>query len=273
VTRPCFGRNAKQNAKKGAKIMAKMTRRKWLASAGMTSVALGFGGSLVADDIKNQSTPERHFQDIPARELIRMGHLPNVELITQTGKKVRFYDDLVKDKMVVINFMYTHCEKVCPPIMMNLARVQKMLNGRVGKDIFFYSITLKPEQDTPQELKKYAKEIGVGKGWYLLTGKPEDIEFLRKKLGFTYADPAEDADKSNHIGMLRLGNEPFMRWSACQGQARVEWIATMIQNETDLPYGRPAHPTTVKVYGPGAAAATLGGGVKGTSTGATANAK
>ena len=240
--------------------MEKMTRRKWLAAAGMTSVAVGFGGSLIADDKKDNNS--RHFQDIPARELIRMGHLPNVELITQTGKKVHFYDDLVKDKMVVINFMYTHCEKVCPPIMANLARVQKMLKGRVGKDIFFYSITLKPEEDTPEVLKKYAKELGVGKGWYLLTGKPQDIEFLRKKLGFKYADPAEDADKSNHIGMLRLGNEPFMRWSACQGQARTEWIATMISNEADLPYGRPARPTPVKVIGPGAAAATLGGYTK-----------
>lgn len=242
--------------------MAEMTRRKWLTAAGAASFMLGYGGSVAADDPKTQVPPQRHFQDIPPRELIRMGHLPNVELITHTGKRVHFYDDLVKNKMVVINFMYTHCEKVCPPVMMNLARVQKMLNGRVGRDIFFYSITLKPEQDTPQELKKYAKTIGVGRGWYLLTGKPEDIEFLRKKLGFTYSDAKEDADKSNHIGMLRLGNEPFMRWSACQGQARVEWIASMIGNEADLPYGRPAHAVPVKVYGPGAAAATLGGGVK-----------
>src|SRR5205814_3127388 len=100
--------------------MAKITRRKWLAAAGITSVAVGFSGSLIADDKNTPDVPERHFQDIPPRELIRMGHLPNVELITHTGKKVHFYDDLVKDKMVVINFMYTHCEKICPPVMMSL---------------------------------------------------------------------------------------------------------------------------------------------------------
>ena len=239
--------------------MANMTRRKWLGAAGAVSVATGFSSSLGADDHKiTEDIPERHFQNIPARELLRMGHLPNVNLVTHTGKNVHFYDDLVKDKMVVLNFMYTHCENVCPPVMMNLARVQKMLKDRVGKDIFFYSITLKPEQDTPPVLKEYAKTLGVRKGWYLLTGKPDDIEFLRKKLGFTYADAGEDADKSNHIGMLRLGNEPFMRWSACQGLARVEWIATMIANEADLPYGRPAHAPPIKVIGPGAAAATLG---------------
>jgi len=105
----------------------------------------------------------------------------------------------------------------------------------MGRDIFMYSITLKPEEDSPVVLKQYAKTLGIRRGWLLLTGKPDDIEFLRKSLGFTYRDPAEDADKSNHIGMLRIGNEPMMRWSACEGQARSEWIATVILNEADDP--------------------------------------
>ncbi len=212
--------------------MESMTRRTWLA-AGASSVAAGLAGSVMADD--NAQGNPRHFQNIPPRELIQRRHLPNIELITQDGEKVRFYDDLVKDKIVVLNFMYTHCEKVCPSIMRNLARVQKILHDRIGRDIFMYSITLKPEQDTPEVLKKQAKQLGVGRGWLLLTGKPDDIDFLRKSLGFTYRDPAEDADKSNHIGMLRVGNEPMMRWSACEGQARTEWIATVILNEADDP--------------------------------------
>jgi protein SCO1/2 len=213
--------------------MKKMTRRTWLAAAGMTSVAVRFAGSVLADD-KTQNNP-RHFQDIPPRELIQRRHLPNVELVTHEGKKVHFYDDMVKDKIVAINFMYSHCEKICPPIMANLARVQKILVERMGRDIFMYSISLKPEEDTPEVLNKYAKAIGVRPGWLLLTGKPEDVEFLRKSLGFTYRDPKEDADKSNHIGMLRIGNEPMMRWAACEGQARAEWIATVIRNEADDP--------------------------------------
>jgi len=214
--------------------MRKMTRRTWLAAAGMTSVAVGLGSGAMADDTAT-SNP-RHFKDVPPRELIQKWHLPNVELITQDGKKVRFYDDLVKDKVVAINFIYTNCEKVCPPIMANLVKVQKLLKDRVGRDVFMYSITLKPEEDGVKELKKYAKTFGIGPGWLLLTGKPADIELLRSSLGFKYRDPAEDADKSNHIGMVRIGNEPVMRWSACEGQARAEWIATTIEREADVPF-------------------------------------
>ncbi len=212
--------------------MSKMTRRTWLAAAGMTSVAVGLGGSVLADD---DAANPRHFKDVPPRELIQKWHLPNVELITQDGKKVHFYDDLVKDKIVVINFIYTHCKKSCPPIMANLVKVQKLLRDRVGNNIFMYSITLKPEEDSPKELKQYATTYGIGPGWLLLTGKPADVELLRASLGFKYRDPAEDSDKSNHIGMVRIGNEPMMRWSACEGEARAQWIATTILREADVP--------------------------------------
>jgi protein SCO1 len=83
----------------------------------------------------------------------------------------------------------------------NLAHVQKMLPERIGNDIFMYSITLKPEEDTPEVLKEYAEMHGAGRGGLFLTGKPADIETLRRSLGFTSPDPEEDANKSNHIGM------------------------------------------------------------------------
>jgi protein SCO1/2 len=71
-------------------------------------------------------------------------------LTTHEGKKVKFYDDLIKDKIVIINFMYVKCEGTCPGTTANLVKVQKLLGDRVGKDIFMYSITLKPEEDTPR---------------------------------------------------------------------------------------------------------------------------
>ncbi len=214
--------------------MSRMTRRGWLAAAGSASAMAGSArGLLAAHDPSN--SPPRGFQRIPPRELIRRRHLPNVELMTQDGKRVYFYDDLVKDKIVVINFMYAHCEKLCPTMTANLVRVQKILHDRIGHDIFMYSITLKPEEDTSQVLKQYADMHGTGPGWLFLTGKPADIELLRRSLGFTSSDPAEDADKSTHIGMLRIGNEPMLRWSACPAEANTEWIATSILSEADYP--------------------------------------
>ena len=220
--------------------MSKITRRKWLAAAGTTTAVVGAGaltGTLpaLAQEATPKSKQHYDFKNSSPRELLQQRHLPNVELITQDGKKVRFYDDLVKDKRVVLQFMFTRCQDVCPVITHHLVDVQKMLNGRVGQDIFFYSISLSPEEDSPRDLKAFAKEHGVGPGWTFLTGKPADILHLRKSLGFFYNDPKEDADRNNHSGMLMIGTEPLMRWAHCPGGSKPEWIATVIRTEMDAP--------------------------------------
>ena len=163
-----------------------------------------------------------------ARERIRERHFPNVSLTTHEGKKVRFYDDLIKDKIVVINFMYVKCEGVCPGITANLARLQKLLGSRLGRDIFMYSFTLKPEQDSPEVLRRYAEAYHARNGWKFLTGTPEDMDLLRRKLGFTDPDPKVDADKSNHIGNIRYGNEPLQRWGSFPGLSRASWMVESI---------------------------------------------
>ncbi|MCI0539609.1 MAG: SCO family protein [Verrucomicrobiales bacterium] len=221
--------------------MTNIARRGWLAMVGTAFVGgvapLGMAPIASAQAGKGEETkrPKRTFQSIEPRELIRRRHFPNVELVTHEGEKVRFYDDLVKGKKAVINFMYAHCENICPPVMYNLTRVQKRLGDRVGRDIFMYSITLKPEEDTPEVLKAHAKALGVRPGWVLLTGRSEDIEMLRRRLRFTYDDPIEDADKSNHIGHVRYGNEPAVRWAMCPGQAPADWVASAILAEADGP--------------------------------------
>src|SRR5207244_10357767 len=103
-------------------------------------------------------------QHSPPREVIRQRRLPDVALVTQQGKTVHFYGDLIKDKKVVINFLYTRCRGICVPVTANLVRVQKLLGDRVGRDIFFYSITLKPEEETPKALDEYAAMRGDAPG-------------------------------------------------------------------------------------------------------------
>jgi len=213
--------------------MPEITRRGWLTMLGLgplTGAAVAWG-----QHIREQKSKVHARHQLSPREHFRNQHLPNLVLTTHQGERVRFYDDLVKDKSVVINFMYADCERICSPVSANLARVQRMLGDRVGRDIFFYSITLKPEADTVSDLKKYADMHHAGAGWTFLTGDPEDIEFLRRSLGFTYVDPVEDADKDNHIGMVRVGNESHLRWAACPGQSDAEWIKTFILLEVDGP--------------------------------------
>ena len=166
--------------------------------------------------------------DSSARALLQRRNFPNVKLQDQHGKNVRFYDDLIKDKIVTINFFYAKCEGICPTVTANLAKAQKILGDRVGREIFMTSISLKPEHDTPAVLKEYAEMFRARPGWSFLTGKPDDVEHLRRSLGFTNLDPKLDKDSSQHIGNVRMGNEPLMLWAACPGMARPEFIAKSI---------------------------------------------
>ena len=180
--------------------------------AGLLGVVFLFGVTVVSN---GQAVQWEQKQVKTPRERLAERSFPNVTLTTHKGKKVKFYDDLLKDKIVLINFMYVRCQGTCPGTTANLVKVQKLLGDRVGKDIFMYSITLKPEEDTPQRLAAYAKAYKVRPGWKFLTGDPKDVELLRQKLGFIDRDPVRDADKSNHIGMLRFGNEPMTLWAGC----------------------------------------------------------
>jgi protein SCO1 len=167
-------------------------------------------------------------QAISARNRIRQLHFPDVTLVTHEGRKVRFYEDLVRGKIVTFNFFYATCDGVCPGITANLLRVQKLLGSRVGSDIFLYSITLKPKVDTAEVLAQYARDHHAGPGWLFLTGHPGDVERVRKGLGFADIDPALDTDKTQHIGMLRYGNEPLTIWAACPGLSSPEALAHSI---------------------------------------------
>ena len=137
-------------------------------------------------------------------------YFPNVELTTQDGATVHFYDDLLKDKIVAIDLIYTHCQYNCPLETARLAQVQKLLGDRVGKDIFFYSITIDPERDTPAALKAYAEKFHAGPGWLFLTGKQADIQLISRKLGL-YSEPDPD-DKDGHTPTLMIGNVAAGQW-------------------------------------------------------------
>lgn len=155
------------------------------------------------------------------------GYFTNAELRTQDNKKVRFYDDLIKDKHVVISFMYANCQSACPAITANLMKVQEALGDRVGRDIFMYSITLKPEEDDPAALKGYAEMHGVKPGWLFLTGDPYDITTIRFRVA-RWNHPGLDLKVTQHTGMLRVINDSINRWTGCSSLASVETIKQVI---------------------------------------------
>jgi protein SCO1/2 len=144
-----------------------------------------------------------------AQQRWRKAYFPNVSLITQDGRRVRFYDDLLKGKVVAINFIYTTCPDVCPMDTAALRRVQKLIGPAMGRDVFFYSITLDPKNDTPPVLRKYMKTFDVGPGWTFLTGRPQDIALIQQKFGIR---PVTPGALSAHDTRYVMGNEAIARW-------------------------------------------------------------
>lgn len=140
--------------------------------------------------------------------------VPNILLRTQDDRPVRLYDDLVKGRTVLVNFIYTGCRTSCIPTTANLAMVHKVLGDRMGRDLLFLSISLDPVADQPPQLLDYASRFGPLQGWYFLTGSQADIDDLRRKWGAYDLDPTVDADKTQHAGILIVGNDTTNRWGS-----------------------------------------------------------
>lgn len=155
-------------------------------------------------------------------------YFPNVQLTTQDGRTVHFYDDLVKGKMVVIDLIYTQCMDACPLETARLAQVQRMLGDRVGKEIFFYSISIDPQHDTPQQLREYAEKYHAGPGWLFLTGKKEDIDLISKKLGLY--SPPNPRNRDGHTPAVLLGNEATGQWMRNSATDNPRFLAILIGN-------------------------------------------
>ncbi len=135
-------------------------------------------------------------------------YFPNVTLTNHNGTQVKFFDDLIKDKVVVINFIYTSCPDTCPLETAQLIKVQNILADRIGKDVFFYSITIDPDVDTPEKLKEYKEKFGAK--WDFLTGNEQDIIKLRRKLGL-YIEEIQDGSNNHNVSMI-IGNQKTGRW-------------------------------------------------------------
>jgi protein SCO1 len=159
------------------------------------------------------------------RVALQKAHLPNVPLVTDDGRDVRFYDDLVKDRKVVLTFVSSRAPSFSDRVTRNLAAIQRLFGARVGRDLFLYSIARTPEHDSPAALRNWAVWSGAGPGWRFLTGRPADVEHLRRSLGFASDDPKEDADPAYSVGLVRYGSEPEMRWAHCQSQAKARVLA------------------------------------------------
>lgn len=188
-----------------------------LHARALTIALLAFGGAMLA--AVNVGVLERRASKesaIPPDRvaMIRQAHLPNIVLTDHEGRSVHFYDDLVRGRVVAINFMYASCSKTCELSSQNMSRLQDLLGTRLGRDVYLYSISLDPEHDGPKALNAYREKQGAKAGWtFLAPASAADATLLRRKLGVYELDPVIDADLSSHTGMIVAGNEPHARWT------------------------------------------------------------
>lgn len=162
----------------------------------------------------------------PAAKSSRWGkdYFPNVDVVTQNGDRVRFYDDLIKDRIVLISFIFTSCTDLCPLTTARIAQVVDRLRDEIGKDIFVLSITVDPENDTPDKLRTFADAFYTGPGWTFITGKPADIRAINSKLG------NKSGVATQHRNEIVLGNDKTGEWTRNSPFADIENLELAIRD-------------------------------------------
>jgi len=149
------------------------------------------------------------------------------QLVNQKGEHVRFYSDLLKGRVVVINTFFTECSGACPLMARNYAEIQQRLGDRLGKDVLLISISVDPVVDTPEKLAAYAKRFAARPGWVFLTGSKDDVHEVLRKLG------AAVDDRNDHTNIFFIGNLRTGLWKKAFGLAPPRELMKVVQSVLD----------------------------------------
>lgn len=192
-------------------------RRRLLAAgaASLPQLALDGAEGLLAAPAETCERPKRG---------PKADHFPNVVVVTHEKQQALFYDDLLRDRTVMVNcFSIAHDAHY--PVTANLAKVQDYLGDRLGTDIFMYSLTTDPTNDTPDALAEFARRHGARRGWRFLTGRPEDMDLLRGRLFVHGRGVRRDFARDCSQGLVRYGNEAVGLWGAVPTKSDPAWLA------------------------------------------------
>ncbi|HEV2843409.1 MAG TPA: SCO family protein [Thermoanaerobaculia bacterium] len=158
----------------------------------------------------------------PETEKLGALNVPDVPVIDQDGKAKNFYTDLVKDRVVAVNFVFTTCRTICPPMGATFGKLQQVLGERAGKDVHLISVSVDPGTDTPERLKAWSQKFGAGQGWTLVTGDRAEITRLLKALG------VYTANIGDHSPLVLIGNDARRQWTRAYGLAAPAKLAELI---------------------------------------------
>jgi cytochrome oxidase Cu insertion factor (SCO1/SenC/PrrC family) len=137
-------------------------------------------------------------------------NIPDEQVLDQNGKELKFYSDLVKNKTVAINFIFTTCTAICPSLAATFRRVQQDAAAR-GVEVQLISVSVDPTTDTPERLRDFATKFKAGPNWTFVTGDKARIDSVLQALG------ASVANKTDHTPMILIGNEASDHWTRAYG--------------------------------------------------------
>lgn len=150
--------------------------------------------------------------------------IPDVAVLDQDGRKLNFYTDLIKNKTVAINFIFTNCTTICPPLAATFARLQKEMGDKVGKDVQLISISVDPVTDTPERLKAWGAKFKAGPGWTFVTGEKQEMDKLLNALG------AAVSKREDHTPAMIIGNDSKGVWTRTYGLAKINQIMGVLND-------------------------------------------
>jgi cytochrome oxidase Cu insertion factor (SCO1/SenC/PrrC family) len=164
--------------------------------------------------------PNAHDESAPPK-------IPDVHVLDQSGKPLNFYTDLVKGKTVAINFIFTTCTAICPPMTATFRRVQQLLGERLRADVRLISVSVDPATDTPERLSAFAAKFKADAGWTFVTGDKAEIDKLLAALG------ASVADKNDHTPIVLIVNDAAGAATRTYGLAPPAALAKIITEIAD----------------------------------------
>lgn len=177
---------------------------------------------------REAESPAKEANSNPSQEnAAARKYFSDIVLLNQNGEEMRFYSDLLKGKVVVINSFFTSCASVCPPMNRSMEKIQAAFAERVGKDVLLISISVDPVTDTPPRLKEYAERFHAKPGWYFLTGKKENVDLALYKIG-QYVEAKDD-----HSTIIIIGNERTGLWKKTLGLAKAEDLIKLVKEVVD----------------------------------------
>ena len=199
-----------------------MSGRRWFWGA----LGLALSGAVLAaeaDAPVSATTGQPGAGEAVDPEAKARNYFTDLELVTQDGETVRFYSDVLRNRVVLVNFVFTNCEDACPMMTRMLTQVETLLGEDRGA-VLFVSMSIDPERDSPAAMKAFARKNGADhENWVFLTGEPERVNFIVKRLG-QYTEEVEA-----HSTLLLAGNVGRAHWKKIPPMVPPEGIAQTLR--------------------------------------------